>query len=72
MSKTIRVGLIGAGFIGRSHATAYVNQCQFGSDIKVELKVVADPFEASAKALAESHGLSVIPAIGTRLSRLMM
>lgn len=56
MSKTIRVGLIGAGFIGRSHATAYVNQCQFGSDIKVELKVVADPFEASAKALAESHG----------------
>lgn len=56
MSKTIRVGLIGAGFIGRSHATAYVNQCQFGSDVKVELKVVADPFEASAKALAESHG----------------
>ena len=56
MSKTIRVGLIGAGFIGRSHATAYVNQCQFGSDVKVELKVVADPVEAAAKALAESHG----------------
>jgi predicted dehydrogenase len=56
MSKTIRVGLIGAGFIGRSHATAYVNQCQFGSDIKIELKVVCDPFEAAAKELAESHG----------------
>lgn len=56
MSKTIRVGLIGAGFIGRSHATAYVNQCQFGSEIKVDLVVVADPVEAAAKALAESHG----------------
>lgn len=56
MSKIIRVGLIGAGFIGRSHATAYVNQCQFGSEIKVELKVVCDPFEEAAKALAKSHG----------------
>lgn len=56
MSRIIKVGLIGAGFIGRSHATAYVNQCQFGSDIKVELVVVADPVEAAAKALAESHG----------------
>ena len=57
-NKTVRVGLIGAGFIGRSHATAYVNQCQFGSDIKVELTVVCDPFEAAAKELAESHGFS--------------
>ena len=56
MSKTVRVGLIGAGFIGRSHATAYVNQCQFGSEIKVDLKVVCDPVEAAAKALAASHG----------------
>ena len=56
MSRTVRIGLIGAGFIGRSHATAYVNQCQFGSEIKVELKVVCDPFEAAAKALADSHG----------------
>jgi predicted dehydrogenase len=56
MSKTVRVGLIGAGFIGRSHATAYVNQCIFGSDIKVELIVVADPVETEAKKLAESHG----------------
>lgn len=58
MSKTVRVGLIGAGFIGRSHATAYLNQCQFGADIKVELVVVADPVEAAAKALYESHGFS--------------
>ena len=56
MSKTVRVGLIGAGFIGRSHATAYANQCQFGSDIKVELKIVADPNVEAAKALAASHG----------------
>lgn len=58
MSKTIRIGLIGAGFIGRSHATAYVNQCQFGSEIKAELAVVCDPVKAAAKALAESHGFS--------------
>lgn len=58
MSKTVRVGLIGAGFIGRSHATAYLNQCQFGADIKVELVVVADPVEDAAKALYESHGFS--------------
>jgi len=56
MSKTIRVGLIGAGFIGRSHATAYVNQCIFGSDIKADLIVIADPVESAAKKLAESHG----------------
>ncbi|HIU75389.1 MAG TPA: Gfo/Idh/MocA family oxidoreductase [Candidatus Pelethocola excrementipullorum] len=56
MSKTIRVGLIGAGFIGRSHATAYVNQCIFGSEIKVELVVVADPVGAAAQELADSHG----------------
>lgn len=56
MSKTVRIGLIGAGFIGRSHATAYVNQCIFGSDIKVKLVVVADPFEKAARELAESHG----------------
>lgn len=58
MSKTVRVGLIGAGFIGRSHATAYLNQCQFGSEIKAELVVVADPVEAAARALYESHGFS--------------
>ncbi|MDO4175751.1 MAG: Gfo/Idh/MocA family oxidoreductase [Eubacteriales bacterium] len=56
MKKTIRIGLVGAGFIGRSHATAYVNQCQFGSDIKIQLVVVADPVEGAAKELAESHG----------------
>ncbi|WP_296828672.1 Gfo/Idh/MocA family protein [uncultured Megasphaera sp.] len=58
MKKIIRVGLIGAGFIGRSHATAYVNQCQFESDVKVDLRVVCDPVEAAAKALADSHGFS--------------
>lgn len=58
MSKMIRVGLIGAGFIGRSHATAYLTQCQFGAEIKVDLVVVADPVEAAAKSLAESHGFS--------------
>lgn len=56
MAKEIRVGLIGAGFIGRSHATAYVNQCQFGDEMKVKLVVVADPAEEMAKSLAESHG----------------
>lgn len=36
----------------------WVKLCQFGSEIKVELMVVADPVEAAAKALAESHGFS--------------
>lgn len=55
--KKIRVGLIGAGFMGRTHSAAYrsVNNI-FGDDVVPELVVVADVFEENAKALAEKYG----------------
>lgn len=60
MGMTIRVGLIGAGFIGHKHAAAYISQRQFGSDIMVELKAVCDANEATAKALMEDYGFERI------------
>ena len=55
--KNIRVGLIGAGFMGRTHSTAYRSISNvFGDDITVELEVVADMCEENARALAEKYG----------------
>ncbi|MGM9612406.1 MAG: Gfo/Idh/MocA family protein, partial [Butyricicoccus sp.] len=55
--KKVRIGLIGAGFMGRTHATAYksVNNI-FGDEVVPELVAVADVFESNAKALAEKFG----------------
>lgn len=55
--KKVRIGLIGAGFMGRTHATAYksINNI-FGDEVVPELVAVADVFEANAKALAEKFG----------------
>ena len=55
--KNIRVGLIGAGFMGATHSTAYRSISNiFGDDITVELEVVADMSEDHARALAEKYG----------------
>lgn len=55
--KKIRIGLIGAGFMGRTHANAYqsINNV-FGDEVVPELVVVADVNEENAKALAEKYG----------------
>lgn len=54
--KKIRMGLIGGGFIGRAHATAYKNIMPiFGPEIRPELVVMADANETVAKRIQESH-----------------
>lgn len=55
--KKVRIGLIGAGFMGRTHAAAYKAVTTiFGDDVVPELVAVADVFEENAKAVAEKFG----------------
>lgn len=55
--KVVKIGLIGAGFMGRTHATAYKNvRNVFGDEVIPELEVVADVNEKSAKKLCEQFG----------------
>ena len=53
MSNRLRVGLIGAGRIGKVHAEAIVAQVP-----QAELVMVADIFASSAKALADKYGIA--------------
>lgn len=57
--KKIRIGLIGAGFMGRTHTIAYksINNI-FGDEVIPELVAVADVNEDNAKALAEKFGFA--------------
>lgn len=55
--KTIKIGLVGAGFMGRTHATAYRNvPFVFGDEVIPELEIVSDVSEEAAKALAKRYG----------------
>ena len=55
--KKIKVGLIGAGFMGRTHSNAYKsNNNIFGYEVVPELTAVADINADNAKALAERYG----------------
>ena len=55
--KKIKIGLIGAGFMGRTHATAYKSVTNvFGDEYVPELVAVADVNAENAKALAEKYG----------------
>lgn len=55
--KTIGIGLIGAGFMGHTHATAYNNVVGvFGTDITPSLEVIADVNEDAARKAAEIFG----------------
>lgn len=55
--KKIRIGLIGAGGMGRAHTIAYKNLTNFfGNEIVPELVVVADVNEAAAAKMAETFG----------------
>lgn len=57
--KKIKIGLIGAGFMGRTHANAYksINNI-FDDEVVPELVAVADVNEANAKSLAEKYGFA--------------
>lgn len=55
--KKIKIGLVGAGFMGRTHSAAYKSVCNiFGDEVVPELVVVADVNEENAKAVAEQYG----------------
>lgn len=55
--KTIKIGLIGAGFMGKTHTIAYksINNI-FGDEVVPELVTVADINKGNAKKLAERFG----------------
>ncbi|MEO6571896.1 MAG: Gfo/Idh/MocA family oxidoreductase [Ilumatobacteraceae bacterium] len=55
--SSLRVGVVGAGFIGRSHVAAYA------ATPGVELVAIADPVEAKARGLATRHGAEVVGSL---------
>jgi predicted dehydrogenase len=55
--KKVRVGIIGAGFMGHTHTNAYKNINNiFGDEFSPELVAVADVVEENAKQLAQKQG----------------
>src|SRR5580700_9597786 len=58
--KEVRVAIVGAGWMGRAHATAFRSvPMVFGRDPAVPvLEAVADVNEASARSLADAFGVS--------------
>jgi predicted dehydrogenase len=56
--ETLKVGIIGAGWMGHVHARAYQRLAQHWPDLAVrpELVAVADPSTAAAGAFARAHG----------------
>jgi len=56
-TKTLNVGMIGYGFMGRAHSNAYKQVGQFfPGDYRVVLKAICARDEAKAKAFAEQWG----------------
>ena len=59
MTKTLKVGIIGAGMAGQAHAFGYRNASMaLSSEIKVELYAIADPNLALAQKVADRYGFS--------------
>ena len=59
MSKTIKVGLIGAGLAGQAHAFGYRNaMMSVSTPISVELALIADPNLALAETTAARYGFA--------------
>ena len=56
--ETLKVGIIGAGWMGHVHARAYQRLCQHWPelDVRPELVAVADSSTAASEVLARSHG----------------
>lgn len=64
MNKTVRVGVIGVGQIGKSHLNNYTQKCKPG----VELVAVADINAAEGARVAEQYG---IPHVYTDFRKLL-
>lgn len=61
MSKELRIGLVGYGFMGRTHSNAYKQVSQFFPSLyRPVLKAVCARDEAKAKAFAENWGYESI------------
>ncbi|MDO4549033.1 MAG: Gfo/Idh/MocA family oxidoreductase [Clostridia bacterium] len=62
--KTIRIGLIGAGWMGKAHSSAFLDeQMLFGPDYgTVEFEMVADANEQSARAAQRKIGFRRVSA----------
>lgn len=57
--KTLKVAVIGGGWIGTSHALAYHNVRQrYGTDVVPELELVVDAIEEQAKNVCEQYGFN--------------
>ena len=56
--ETLKVGIIGAGWMGHVHARAYQRLAQHWPDLAVrpELVAVADSSAAAAESFARAHG----------------
>lgn len=53
MTRTVRVGVIGVGQIGKSHLNNYTQKCKGG----VEIVAIADINEAEARRVADQFGI---------------
>jgi len=57
--KTLRIGLVGSGFMGKAHALAYRNVTGvFPLPVDVELELIADANEESAERAARNLGFA--------------
>ena len=61
--ETLKVGIIGAGWMGHVHARAYQRLAQHWPDLAVrpELVAVADSSAAAAETFARAHGVATRP-----------
>lgn len=61
MAKTLNIGMIGYGFMGRAHSNAYRQVCQFfPCSYRPVLKAVCARDEAKVRAFAENWGYETI------------
>jgi len=59
MTKTIKVGIIGAGMAGQAHAFGYRNASMaLSTELRVELYAIADPNVALAQKVADRYGFA--------------
>ena len=62
MTKPVRIGMIGYGFMGRAHSNAYRQVSQFLSEREHRpvLQAVCARNEAKVKAFADNWGYAVV------------
>ncbi|MCB6364944.1 Gfo/Idh/MocA family oxidoreductase [Intestinibacillus massiliensis] len=57
--KKLKIGIIGAGWMGTTHARAYNNiQQHYGTAVVPELEIIVDAFEAQAQKVCEQYGFN--------------